>query len=127
MDGNIVSCHVIVNAHECEGSIAEANDCLRSVWGKLEWYDRKQRFCPNLISAEDSDQVKSLIDKLMSDETPIVEYDNQLSKGQGLNISIDLQSRVKVVCERFRQMKILLHMLYQNINLIVKQQNFAKV
>lgn len=107
--------------HECEGSIAEANDCLRSVWGKLEWYDRKQRFCPHLISAEDSEQVKSLMDRLGVEQTPVMEFDNRLSSGQALNISNDLKSRLRVVCDRFRQMTKLLTSLYDSINTIVKK------
>ena len=125
MDENMIVCNVIVNAHECEGSIAEANDCLRSVWGKLEWYDRKQRFCPHLISSEDSVQVKTLIDRVTAEESPVMEYDHKLRSGYELNS--DLQSRVEAVCEQFRQMKKLLLLLYNNINSILKNQSFVRI
>jgi len=126
MDQQIVI-NVIFNTHECEGSIAEAKDCLRSVFRRLEWFDRKQRFCPHLIAVEDSAQVKALIDRVAAEETPVLEYDHKLSSGEETDISNDLHLRVKGVVENFRQIKKMLQLLYNNIELIIKNEKLVNI
>ncbi|XP_054157112.1 uncharacterized protein LOC128955464 [Oppia nitens] len=127
MNDQQIVCNVIVNAHECEGSIAEAKDCLRSVSHKLEWFERKQLFCPHLISIDDSAEVMTLINRVATEELPVIDYDHKLNSGQESEVSNDLHLRVRAVVESFKQIKKMLQLLYNNIELIIKKEKLIAI
>jgi hypothetical protein len=117
--------NVVIIRQEAEGSLADANDCLRSVKGKLIWFHQKQLFCPHLITIEDSTQVQSLIDRITSEEKPILEFDQKLKSGLVSHVSRDLEIRFNTFCQRFSQIKQMLQILYNNIELIIETKQFV--
>jgi len=119
--------NVVINRQEAEGSIADANDCLRSVKGRLNWFHQKQQFCSHLISMEDSNQVQYLIDRVVAEELPILEFQQKLKLGLVANVSRDLEIRVSAVCDRFCEMKKLLELLYNDIELVIQTQKFVSI
>ncbi|KAJ6223287.1 hypothetical protein RDWZM_001832 [Blomia tropicalis] len=94
-----------IHHQDAEVSIADATDCLRMVSGKIDWFHRKQAFCPHLVSSDDAMQVAALHQKILIEEVPFLELKTRLRDGLVVDIPRELEGRVQVVCGMFDELK----------------------
>lgn len=104
-----------IHHQDAEVSIADATDCLRMVSGKIDWFHRKQAFCPHLISPDDAIQIATLHQKILIEEVPFLELQTRLREGQCVDIPRELEGRVKVVCGLFEELKQRIDDLVNNL------------
>ena len=94
-----------IHHQDAEVSIADATDCLRMVSGKIDWFHRKQAFCPGLISPDDALQIAALHEKILIEEVPFLELQTRLQEGLFVDIPRELEGRVQTVCGIFDELK----------------------
>lgn len=94
-----------IHHQDAEVSIADATDCLRMVSGKIDWFHRKQAFCPDLISPDDAVQIAALHQKILIEEVPFLELQSRLQEGLFVDIPRELEGRVTTVCGIFDELK----------------------
>lgn len=106
-----------IHHQDAEVSIADATDCLRMVSGKIDWFHRKQAFCPHLISNDDAAQIAALHQKILIEEIPFLELQTRLKEGLFVDIPRELEGRVQAVCVLFDELKHRIDDLATNIHL----------
>lgn len=113
----------IIKYHKCsihhqdaEASIADATDCLRMITGKMEWFQRKHKFCPHLFSDEDQQQIQSLHQRLIIEEIPFLELQERFRNGLDVDIPHELQGRIALVCQKFDELKQHFDKLLSNVD-----------
>ena len=85
------------------------------VSGKIDWFHRKQAFCPHMISTDDATQIAALHQKLLIEEVPFLDLQNRLRAGMCVDIPRDMEGRVEVVCGLFDELKRRIDDLITNI------------
>ena len=85
------------------------------VSGKIDWFHRKQAFCPHLISTDDATQIAALHQKILIEEVPFLELQSRLREGLCVDIPQELVGRVEVVCGLFDELKHRIDSLFTNM------------
>lgn len=104
-----------IHHQDAEVSIADANDCLRMVANKIEWFYRKYSFCPHLMTPDDIRQIDELMKKIWIEEVPFLELQNRLHTGQVVDIPKELVGRVGDICKEFSMVKNQINQLVANV------------
>lgn len=94
-----------IHHQDAEVSIADANDCLRMVSNKIDWFHRKYSFCPHLMTPDDLQQIGDLLKKTLIEEVPFLELQHRLHSGQVVDIPRELVGRVENICKEFVAIK----------------------
>lgn len=102
---NLIHQKCSIHYQDAQASIADATDCLRMISGKIEWFHRKQQFCPHLVSNEDTKQITALHRKILIEEIPFLELQDRLLNGMVVDIPRELEGKISSVCNMFNELK----------------------
>lgn len=103
-----------IHYQDAQASISDATDFLRLISGKIKWFERKQQFCPHLVSNEDTKQIAALHQKTLIEEIPFLELQDRLLNGKVVDIPRDLKGKISNVCAMFNELKCRMDNLLAN-------------